>query len=461
MGFAALDGDRRRIGNAISRNDEYLVRCPSLGARRAIGDTIGTSGRTLLQIEIQNNVLSHLKTGMPHPLESPSRIEPCWIETLPLAIGDLIADLTTATERLGARLHPQTRMNLADLVRVMNCYYSNLIEGHHTKPRDIERALADDLDTDETRRNLQVEAVAHIRVQGWIDRQHAEGTLPEPASVEFIRHLHRAFYAEAPDAMLWIGEGERRFRMEPGAFRTDTAHDVAVGRHLPPPSERVEAFMEHFAQRYRLEPRGTSARILAMAAAHHRLTYIHPFPDGNGRVSRLMSHAMGLKAGIGAAGLWSVARGLARGLDRRQEYKQMLDHADTPRQGDLDGRGNLSERALIEFITWFLRVCLDQVAFMRDLFDFDRLAGRLKGYVERRELRPEAFHILERVLLQGETPRGEAARITGLKERSARQVLSGLVERGILGSATPKGPVSLRFPADTLDPLFPRLFAET
>lgn len=34
----------------------------------------------------------------------------------------------------------------------MNTYYSNLIEGHHTPPRDIERALLGELDPDEKRR---------------------------------------------------------------------------------------------------------------------------------------------------------------------------------------------------------------------------------------------------------------------------------------------------------------------
>lgn len=108
--------------------------------------------------------------------------------------------------------------------------------------------------------------------------------------------------------------------------------------------------MRYFERRYRLAPMGKGGRIIALATAHHRLNYIHPFPDGNGRVSRLMSHAMGLSAGIGAGGLWSVSRGLARGLQSRHEYKQMMDYADSPRQGDLDGRGNLSQKALVEFI---------------------------------------------------------------------------------------------------------------
>ncbi len=382
------------------------------------------------------------------------------LESIPVEINDLIANLTSAAQQLGHRLHPQTTANLADLVRLMNCYYSNLIEGHNTMPSDIERALANDLDGEEVRRNLQVEARAHIHVQRMIDSRHAEGTLPEPASADFLRELHRAFYAEALDPMLMIEGAGRRFRMEPGAFRSEPLHDVAVGRHIPPGSAQVEIFMRTFEQRYRLEPLGKGGRIVAMAASHHRLNYIHPFPDGNGRVSRLMSHAMGLTAGIGASGLWSVSRGLARGLDSRQEYKQMMDHADMPRQGDLDGRGNLSQRALTEFIAWFLKVCLDQVVFMGNLFEFDHLAGRLKLYVERQQLKPQAFHILERVLLQGEMPRGEAERITGLKERAARMVLASLVEQGILGSETPKSAVSLRFPSDAVGLLFPRLFAE-
>lgn len=398
--------------------------------------------------------------GMKEILEVPSRIEPCLLEQMGTELVDLIAELSAASERLGHRLHPRTAANLAELVRVMNCFYSNLIEGHNTTPREIERALAGDLAEEEGRRNLQIEAAAHIRLQREIDRRYAEDTLPEPASREFVLWLHREFYREAPEAMLTIEGAGRRFRMEPGVFRTENLHDVAVGRHVPPASDRVAVFMEHFEQRYRLEPLGKSQRIVAMAAAHHRLNYIHPFPDGNGRVSRLMSHAMGLKAGIGAHGLWSVSRGLARGLESRSEYKRMMDYADTPRQGDLDGRGNLSEKALTEYVAWFLRVCLDQVTFMASLFDLERLGERLERYAGQEGFKPEACRLLEETLLRGELPRGDAERVTGLKERTARGLLASLVEDGILGSDTPKGPVSLRFPMKAVEVLFPRLFPE-
>jgi Fic family protein len=164
-------------------------------------------------------------------------------------------------------------------------------------------------------------------------------------------------------------------------------------------------------------------------------------------------------AGIGAHGLWSVSRGLARGLESRTDYKRMMDHADTPRQGDRDGRGNLSLAALEEFTEWFLEVCLDQIIFMSSLFDLPNLKGRLKLFVERSgRLKPEAYFLLEEAAGRGEFARGDADRITRLPERTARLVLGQLIEEGLLGSDTPKGPVSLRFPTAALDLLFPQLF---
>ena len=394
-------------------------------------------------------------------IETPSRIEPCLLDDLNPGILDLVAQLSRASEALGNRLHPHSAANLADLVRVMNCYYSNQIEGHNTTPREIERALDNQLDAAEERRNLQLEARAHIRLQREIDRRHAAGNLPDPTSTAFIQWLHSAFYEDAPEAMLRIKARDRELLMRPGVFREADEEDVSLGRHMPPSSNVVATFMDYFADRYRFDKLGAGSRIIAIPAAHHRLNYIHPFLDGNGRVSRLMSHAMALKAGIGAHGLWSISRGLARGLESRGDYKRMMDYADTPRQGDLDGRGNLSRRALSEFTAWFLKVCLDQVTFMGSLFELETLIGRLRHYVERRGLKAEALPLLEQVLMRGELPRGDATRAIGLKERSARDLLAALVADGILGSDTPKGPVSLRFPLHTVEILFPSLFPET
>lgn len=385
---------------------------------------------------------------------------------------DLLAEVVAKAEGLGRSLHPTTAANLADLVRLMNTYYSNLIEGHNTRPRDIERALAGARDDDQ--RDLQQEAVAHYRLQERIDRQAATGALPDPADPDFLRELHRDFYIGASTETLTLRNGARTTVMVPGEWRSTPNQDVEIGRHLPPASTQVAAFMEYFHLRFAFEPTpgralqgvgpGKAKRILAMATAHHRFNWIHPFPDGNGRVSRLMSHAMAHEAGIGAHGLWSISRGLARGLepglDGREEYKKHMAWADAPRQGDRDGRGHLSQKGLEVFATWFLQVCLDQLGYMSDLFELGTLSKRLDRYVALHDmLAPESARLLQETLVRGEIERGEASRITQLPERTARRVLKQVTDAGLLASDTPKGPVSLRFPSDTLEILFPRLYA--
>lgn len=403
--------------------------------------------------------------------EAPTRIEPARLDNIPERIADLVADLAARSAELGVGLHPKTARHLADLVRIMNTYYSNLIEGHNTRPREIEQALAGVADAQN--RDLQIEAVAHYRVQQEIDRLAAEGTLTDPANPEFLKRLHRDFYASASEDMLTIKGAHHSFVMTPGEWRQGAEEDVQVGRHLPPASAQVPAFMAHFHRRFAFDPApgegligvgpGRSSRILAMATAHHRFAWIHPFPDGNGRVGRLMSHAMAHEAGIGAHGLWSISRGLARGLnpgpEGRGEYKFHMGRADEVRRGERDGRGHLSLVQLESFTAWFLEVCLDQIRYMSELFELKGLSDRLTKYALVSDLPAAANALLQETLVRGELERGEAERVTRMPDRSARRVLKDLTERGLLASDTPKGPVSLRFPADTLDVLFPRLYA--
>ena len=184
-------------------------------------------------------------------LESPNRIEPTRLNPVPEKVNDLVAELSASTSALGSRLHSKTASNLADLVRAMNCYYSNLIEGHKTRPREIERALAGDFDKNENRRNLQLEAAAHIRVQLKIDTQFANGKLPEPASSEFIQWSHKEFYQDASEEMLTFKNKNASILMTPREWRALPEHDNTVGRHVPPSSDRVTDFTAYFEEKYR------------------------------------------------------------------------------------------------------------------------------------------------------------------------------------------------------------------
>lgn len=164
---------------------------------------------------------------MARGLESPTGIEPARIEAAGDELVDLIADISARAEGLGKALHPRTASNLASVARMINTYYSNLIKGHNTRPRDIERAQAGTRDED--KRDLMAETAAHYRMQEGIDAAYQVGSLPDPANPDFIRQLHRDFYAEASVEMLTMTSPDRKFVMVPGEWRSEPRHDVIVG----------------------------------------------------------------------------------------------------------------------------------------------------------------------------------------------------------------------------------------
>lgn len=369
---------------------------------------------------------------------------------------DLAIDLATKAAELAGQLPKPVKLGMGDLVRSMNCYYSNLIEGHDTHPRDIERALThSDYSADPEKRNLQLEAVAHIEVQRLID--HRDDLPAEPTSTEYITWLHREFCRRLPDELLWVDnpDSSERLLVIPGELRKGW---VQVGRHIPPSADALPRFLKRFCEAYEMQKLSRLRRIIAIGSAHHRLLWIHPFYDGNGRVARLMSHASLLRCGVGSS-LWSVARGLARNI---QDYKARLMAADAPRRGDLDGRGTLSTQALTAFCEFFLTVCIDQVKFMAALLEPNELLRRMRLHVEEEvqagNLPKGSFPMLREALLAGEVPRGRAGEITGYGERMARSVVSELLKKGYLKSAGPRAPLVLAFPIDAVERWFPRLY---
>jgi Fic family protein len=371
------------------------------------------------------------------------------------ALTDIALDLTQKSAGFRRSLPPALLTSLADMVRAMNCYYSNLIEGHYTHPVDIERAIKNDYSQDARKRDLQLEAKAHIAVQRWIDRGGLKGGLAIKA--EGIREIHRRFCELLPEDFLWAEDPatDGKVRLAPGELRR---RDVQVGNHVAISPGAIPRFMERFEQVYR--NLGKTESIISTAAVHHRLLWIHPFMDGNGRVARLMSHAMMLDL-LDTGAVWSVARGLARNV---QEYKRLLANCDQPRRNDLDGRGALSEEALVEFTRFFLTVCIDQVNFMESLIQPDRLRTRILLWAEEEirlgRLPPKSGSILDAVLYRGELPRGDAAAIAGTGERQARRVVSALLSKEVLVSDSSRAPLRLAFPAALSSRWMPGLFPE-
>ncbi|SDV46619.1 Fic family protein [Chitinasiproducens palmae] len=375
-------------------------------------------------------------------------------ETSRLLDDDLLP-LVAEAHQLAGRLHPILRDSIGDLVRSMNCYYSNLIEGHDTHPRDIDRALANDFSTEPRKRDLQKKAVAHIHVQRLIDT----GRDPDawPASATYASWLHKAFCSQLPPEMLFVTDEKTGKQLEivPGEWRK---RDVQVGQHIPPPHEDLPRSMSRFDAAYGSPPLTKLRQLQTVGAVHHRLLWIHPFLDGNGRVARLMSHALFKRLEVGTS-LWPVARDLARDEAR---YKALLANADRPRQGDLDGRGNLTQRGLIEFSKFFLDRSVDQIRFMSGLLEPATLLTRIELHIEEevraKRLHRGSFAVLREAVMRGEVERSQIPLLTGYTDRGARNVTAGLVERGMLTTVTHRAPLRLAFPVDVAERWFPNLY---
>lgn len=379
--------------------------------------------------------------------------EPFLPDTFSDRLESLAIELPLAAGQFSGRLAPRVRLAVGELVRSMNCYYSNLIEGHDTHPHDIDRALVADYSANPEKRALQLEARAHIEVQRMIDGGQAPKA--SPLSLDYILWTHREFCSRLPPEALWVVDTRttEKLPVVPGELRTRM---VAVGIHVPPPPEDLLAFMTRFEAAYKSDSK--LKQLVSVAASHHRLAWIHPFLDGNGRVARLISHAMLKELGIGST-LWSISRGLARSVT---DYKTNLMAADEPRQGDLDGRGNLSHKSLIAFCEYFLAQCLDQVRFMEQLLAPMSLNDRIQQQVLEAErmgaLASGAHRLMRAALEHGEVPRGDVPAIVQASERTGQRITKSLIENGYLHSEGHTSALLFAIPPAARDRWFPSLY---
>ena len=385
----------------------------------------------------------------PHQFEpllpSDARIEPLLTKAYDLS--------RLATTLAGTRAPPEMRT----LLRSMNSYYSNRIEGQHTRPHEIDQALRQDFSKDGTLAAKQRLAVAHIEAEQALERRYSgpSGTR-DLYTVDAVQDMHRELFGRLPASDLITLEDEA---IIPGQLRT---REVQVGQHVAPACASVPMFLARWASFYGTVRRGEAA-LVAMAAAHQRMGWILPFVDGNGRVMRLHMHTL-LSAMGYTAGLWSPLRGFARSTER---YYAMLADADSLRRGDLDGRGNLSEQALVAWIDYVLDTCIDQASFMASMLDFGSMKARLQAClvfeatVVKQGVRQESLRAMHYLFLSGEEmTRGDFKSMLGTSDRGATDALGALIKRGWLKSDSPQGKVRFGLPQHGLRFLFPRLWPE-
>ena len=296
--------------------------------------------------------------------DAPAQMEPLLPGERPLApLLEQAHDLQREALRLaGTSAPPELRV----LLRAMNSYYSNKIEGQHRCPSTSSARCAVTTPRTRIRRGASAWRSPTWKRKPPSKRTGANGPAATSGPRQMVREIHQDLFARLPEGDRTLPEGDV---MPPGALRD---RNVSVGVHAAPAHTAIPVVLDRWASFYGGVRRG-ELQIVAAAASHHRLAWIHPFRDGNGRVARLHTHLAFGAQGL-TNGLWSPLRGFAR---THEAYYAQLAAADQPRAGDLDGRGNLSERALVEWTGYVLALSIDQVRFMTGLLDVNGMKERI------------------------------------------------------------------------------------
>ncbi|MEA2017613.1 MAG: Fic family protein [Campylobacterota bacterium] len=359
--------------------------------------------------------------------------------------------------------HNQNIINeIISLLRVTNSYYSNRIESEGTHPIDIDRAMKNDFYDDEKKRVLQKLSLAHIEVQKQIEN-HTDHT-SEIYENQYILDIHKQFYTQdSMEFFLNIQYEDLKAKMTPGTLRD---MDVTVGSHLAPPNDNLISLLTSFDQMYNQSKHlSKSQQLIYALCSHHKLVWIHPFLDGNGRVSRLFLDYLLFKIKIDGYGLWNISRGLARNVDK---YKEMLQYADMVAQGSQDGRGALSNRGLSAFLDFMLEVTLDQVDYMTKYLKIDSLGNNIEKYVklsqsglfDNEPLPKYSELIFKELLIKGNISRGEVSNIIGKGTRTATTLVSKLIKADFLQSKSHKDSISLKFNSHFASYIIPELMPQ-
>lgn len=393
---------------------------------------------------------------------------------LPTTNGDIPHNLIVLAEqvwsdsaKLTSTYSPQILNAVRELLRKVNSYYSNKIESEGTHPIDIERAMEHNFDEDEYKRDLQQLSLTYIEVQKHIENL-AANNISNPFSKEFILSIHKELYSKEvmkPFCRIKKNkEGTEWTTMIPGKIRKE---NVAIGRHTAPLHTELSSLFNTYESFYNKDftKYPNAKKIIYSLVAHHRLTWIHPFLDGNGRTSRLVLDGMFYHIGLEGYGLWNISRGLSRS---GTEYEKYLSYADQKRQGDRDGRGQLSLKGLELYVEFMLKVSLDQINFMNNMLQLNTLSNRISKYIKLSQegmystqgLPQHSEALLKELLIKGEIPRGKVKDIIKKKDTTATVLIKKLIDMDYIESDTAKSAIRLKFNSYFSSKIFPDLIPD-
>lgn len=304
---------------------------------------------------------------------------------------------------------------MASVVDAMNSFYSNAIEGVHTKITDVDAVLKKHKKSEH-----QALSMAHVA----ISKGFSSITYEDVFSPAFIKQIHADFFDRLSDEYRTVKypDGYQKL-IQGGEFR---ANNVSVGDHQAVSYTKVDSLMNEFHQQYSSDERNLG-KFLNALSSHHRLVWIHPFSDGNGRTARLHTQASMMQADVGKSRLWSISRGLAFQLP---EYYQSLGDADS-----------LTESSLYRFVEFLGETCKDQCQFMAKKLDTRLMKDAYLNLAKSLDMPKGMENVVDMLLVVGDLERSSLANYLGKSDRTARDFVKKMSSVGLLQTSQIKGGV--------------------
>ncbi|MDY6903195.1 MAG: Fic family protein [Thermodesulfobacteriota bacterium] len=377
---------------------------------------------------------------------------------------DMAQEVVTASAYLEGRIAPETARSLGEKLRYLNSYYSNLIEGHKTLLPEIEQALLKKFAKEDSKRYAQELCAAHVKVESEFMAELDKNMPDNICHFDYLSKIHKRFYEHLPEHHRYTHHsgGFTEIHVQPGQMReANVSVDQGQTSHGPDVTELPKKLSE-FADLYNPSNFHGDEKLIAASAAHHRLTWLHPFRDGNGRVARLFISFYLSAIKINKSSLWSINRGFSR---EKNWYMINLQSADSP-----NNQSRCFDQAFFaDFCAFFLETCLRQIAFMDKILDFKRVDARIDAYINERDkdrgaenpIDPRSGMLLKALFAQGEIARKEAGTIMSMatySDRQVRRIVSQLIKEGLVVSDSHRAPLRIGFPMKVLRHYFPALF---
>jgi Fic family protein len=305
---------------------------------------------------------------------------------------------------------PEIFHELHGLFQLLTSIASARIEGNHTTILDAITGIQRNKESDKLPSDNLQEILNIQSAMAFIDSQN----LDDGITHSFVRELHK----RAVEGLVREGDST------PGRYRQVNVA-IESADHIPPGHFSVQPDMDLLLEFINRDVR-THEQLVHVALAHHRFLWIHPFKNGNGRVSRLLTYAMLAKHGfVSPIGLRTINPTAVFGNDRN-EYYTNLSTAD-----------DLSNDGTVQWCTFFMQGLFSDLQRLKSLQDFpfvlDKLVlPALDRFLSSGRVTTVEHAVLTRTVQRVEQKAGDYADLISGSPSQRSVALRGLVERKLL-----------------------------